>query len=1646
MNQNFSTHAGNFISAMETRVDPRTGQFMVNLPIASLMGNNLLGPELPLSLSYSPLSSANHGFGTGFSLGLTQFNNLTNMLELSNGEKYRVSPGSDDVRDQKLRNFSFTFTNGSGDADGYTVFWKEGKTELLKKTEDGNTFVTQTILSPLGRQLHLSWDWSGQVSRLSEVRDESALLCRIEYGVFPEATIWPGTPDEYRLRFELLNDTQLDVVSLALSATEILRWSFVYDMVGTADMLLTGVNYPTGRKEFVSYSQDNGLRFPDGSGLASLPAVQVHTRFPGGAQPETITTYEYTPHNFLGYNSNFGFWSADSDYLYTTLTDYVYGSTETVATGDVRVTTSRTYNNYHLQIAEEVQRGSSILHVDTTYHAVLWDFIDAQPPQFQLPKSQTEIWRYTDGSSSRTQVTETEFDESGNPTRQKSPDGTLTVTTWYAAEGEDGAPKDPNGFVRLLKTQTVTPPGTEFVAPTQSTRYTYIRLGNTDYVVQESQSDYSDDELRHQQVTDYHPDRDGEFGRIIAITDTLFDEASGAQPYVSTQSFVTEVDDNTLRQTATFTGNDELRSSFTRLQSARSGVLLNEIDPQGVATQYTYDRLGRVLTRTVSPGTPYSHTTTWAYTIEASTVLTTEHDETGNATRTHFDGDGRQIREERWDADSSQAWLEVHSAAYNALGENVTGHGSDWVIRSGNPSERQTLDAQHVYDNWGSVSSTTFTDGVANLQVVRPTLLTTTLSQQGTQGKSPQNSGQIRTQYDINSLPLSEVRTDTHGTEDGRRQYAYDGRHRLCREEDELGNVTEYAYDAWDRVVTQTLPDGSTVSRTYAPHLTGHNITALRVTGSPADGSPTWLMGTQAFDSLGRLTQSASGGRTIIYAYTGASPVPAMVTTPAGDVLHYTTIPELGNVISSLTAEGITQRFEYDPLTGLPTASDEAGSVGLTQIWNPSGTLQQESRHGGAGGTRSASHRWSLLGMPVEYTDITGQTLRYLRDDHGRVIRIEDDALTAVLEYDALGRLTSQRVMNDVSGAGLDTVLEYDDFGREVRRTLSDSTGTVVDVTQRWQANGQLAERVTLGDGQPVRTEHYGYDRRNRLVTYTAKGSELSRDGYGHPVAAQTFRYDALSNLTTVVTDLDDGSSDTATFLYENADDPTQLTSVMHTHAAYPPALTMKYDANGRMIRDEAGRTLTYDVTGRLTGVNGGGSAGGGYGYDALNRLVAQNVSQGDLRELYYREDELVNEVLVSQSQDTRLVKLGHSCLGMSQGEELTLTAGDQQNSLLWSRRTDEDKGKLHNWSPYGNGEAPALLPGFNGERQDPVSGAYHLGNGYRAYNPVLMRFNCPDSLSPFGAGGVNPYAYCAGDPINRTDPSGHVSWQGWLGIGLGILGIVGAAFTGGASIAAAGGVMAAIQSASATALAVGTAAVVSDVTAIVSGSLEDVAPEAASVLGWVSLGTGVAGVGAMAKPAAKSATKSLRQRLGNIRETGLSGRGAGPAARQIEAAQSSSLGRAVPRLTTLSGRAMSEDMHRYLDNLVLPRHVDMLTINGQERFVSKYIATVRSMESKMTNLLLVAEARKELGISDSIIRDFYEMLEPHVTNTSLGRLRNGNASRLTYVTADESGIPHAYMSQFHTATLGYMRTNKDIRLSIRKSGVMNFYKKYLQS
>ena len=110
------------------------------------------------------------------------------------------------------------------------------------------------------------------------------------------------------------------------------------------------------------------------------------------------------------------------------------------------------------------------------------------------------------------------------------------------------------------------------------------------------------------------------------------------------------------------------------------------------------------------------------------------------------------------------------------------------------------------------------------------------------------------------------------------------------------------------------------------------------------------------------------------------------------------------------------------------------------------------------------------------------------------------------------------------------------------------------------------------------------------------------------------------------------------------------------------------------------------------------------------------------------------------------------------------LLATDLQQSIL--AELDRSGPNLRAYTAYGS--PGSLRPtnaslGFNGQFNERPTGWYHLGNGHRVYNPVLMRFHSPDRLSPFGEGGLNPYAYCSGSPMNRVDPSGK-AWFALLG------------------------------------------------------------------------------------------------------------------------------------------------------------------------------------------------------------------------------------------------------------------------------------------
>lgn len=168
----------------------------------------------------------------------------------------------------------------------------------------------------------------------------------------------------------------------------------------------------------------------------------------------------------------------------------------------------------------------------------------------------------------------------------------------------------------------------------------------------------------------------------------------------------------------------------------------------------------------------------------------------------------------------------------------------------------------------------------------------------------------------------------------------------------------------------------------------------------------------------------------------------------------------------------------------------------------------------------------------------------------------------------------------------------------------------------------------------------------------------------------------------------------------------------------------------------------------------------GHYRYDALNRLVGNTIPAEQERRRFYCRNRLSTEIQGKRSQS--FVQHGDQLLAQLESDgdaiQTILLATDKQRSVLQTLKTDIQPQSIA-YSPYGHSPSKSgllRLLGFNGERQDPLTGRYLLGNGYRMYIPALMRFNSPDSLSPFGKGGLNSYAYVLGDPINSKDPTGH--------------------------------------------------------------------------------------------------------------------------------------------------------------------------------------------------------------------------------------------------------------------------------------------------
>ncbi|MDN4548024.1 RHS repeat-associated core domain-containing protein [Pseudomonas sp. C32] len=1026
-----------------------------------------------------------------------------------------------------------------------------------------------------------------------------------------------------------------------------------------------------------------------------------------------------------------------------------------------------------------------------------------------MPKKITTNWELTDDPTKyRSEVELSAFDVHGNPIEMIDPSGFKTERIYYPKEA------DPNGFVRFLKETTVTPsPIGRVGAPTLCTRYTYRKmppLAGSDlkeWMTVESETllemDAGDEKVLQLTERTYAdvPEEPFLHGRPLSQRVTLNDMPSLTEfAYRTINS--TLAGDAVLETIETFTGFDhgvdgkEVQKITREQHSLATGKPVVKSDINNVQTLIVYDALGRVTRETVAPDEPddtasrhYDYFLTSIDGQQASQVVT---DVKGIRTLTRFDGLNRTIYVGRQDIENpihADDYRQTYAAEFDALGNLFRESRFDWI-----DAEQLELSSEFAYSAWGEQSRETGSDGIAVITELSPfgKLGPTSRSWTESTDQPPKVSGLSVSEYNcfgkvdvikrFDTQRLNEQLQATLGADDkpnvalylntlllneelptvGSTSYVYDG-HGNCTQQNELLSHTErstvFEYDKWARMVSTTLPDQTNVRRTYAQHSSAELPVSLQVVPGSSD-EPTVTIGQQTFDGLSRLTALEVGPRIEQYRYNAGQMQFYQRLTPSDRTIDYTYRLNLTEQPILIKSAEDTMSYVYDEISAsITNTTNNQGSLRFE--YNSLGNVFRENWTDASGVEHKTLYGTSLLGRLLSQSHTDGPETVYTYDSHGRTVSATQGSLSADFEYNSLGQACRTTTKSLKDGNTLVTDMFYDTLGREVVREMRLTGHVPRTILQTWYDDDQLRTRHLLKGKQSLLKEEFLYDSRSRLIQHTCSGDTLPRDVFGNAITKQVFRFDAKDNIKHCTTTFKDGKRDVAVFSYA-LDDSCQLIEVTHTftEGGYTARQKFEYDADGNMLNDEQGQRLRYDSLGRLLEVKDSGDQQfiSRYRYNGHNHLIG--VRQGEKSETlrFYQGYNL--SYTRQDDRQTHFLFLDNLPLGEQQAnhDEAMLLLCDASPSVIG----ESLHGVLRTavYSVYGersanDGELQSVLA-FNAEVREETTGWYLLGRGYRAYNPGLMRFHSPDSLSPFGAGGINPYVYCLGNPVFFRDPTGH--------------------------------------------------------------------------------------------------------------------------------------------------------------------------------------------------------------------------------------------------------------------------------------------------
>ncbi|WP_421526433.1 RHS repeat domain-containing protein [Pseudomonas yamanorum] len=1339
------SNAFNFSSHLSGSVDMRTGQFGCRIQLASLSPVAPLETSREIALSFSMMSTLSSiHYGTGWRLSNTEFDVATSKLTLLTGEQYQAQSLPPVgywlvINDSKLKDMVVKRESAST----LHVIYKDGTVEVLGRPVSSGPYKIIAIQFESGERLSFQYNALGALNKVLDTNNKDLLVLTYSNGKLETADAAVDGGRYARTKFGYSNE-RLTSVTIPYDREHTPgtpAYTFNYRApFGNGLTAIERMTSPMGATDLITY-EEIGHQYANGQ---HIPRVTVWKQTPAANQPEMVKTYKYSPGaNFTGYPYTGGF-TAGVDNLYRVLGDYDYWAEESCTgnSGPVLSSTRNTYNKFHLATKQEVLREGTRVTRSLTYNIIAGKTFSEQPANLQLPRQITKRYELVAGGAFREEVQVIQTDDYGNELSRTEASGVCTEYSYYPIVGESGkCPADPhNLFQRYVKQERLVPVGSAPAA--RLTEYTHIRLpqtGSTYFVLQESTKQTGVFEIRQT----YYDTPVELAGRLKTSTSTV-----DGQELVSDFSYT--VSGDTLVETRRLNGGEGQWLEAVRTLSLANRRLLSMTRDGGSTLALAYDVSGRLTSETVSPGTPQQAVRSYAYHFSTPTkrahLITT--DAQGNKAITYFDGVGRQVAEAQLLGSNQEQERNTATWVYDALGQTVEEVHFDYV---GNTiiSAKST----YAFSRWGNVSRIIRPDGSVTINEYDPLL---NLTEEGIVGGE-----RLMTYFNAQNLPIKVERLDGNNNKVEIESRTYDSLGRCLTAVDINKTSTELTYDAFDRVVTtlQKPVDGTPERLRKTDYAAG--TSGELVSGFTVDDK---LLGTRRYDSLGRMSNQARGtGQVTSWEYEAGwlEPIAMVSTRGVRQSLTYNKELDVPTRIE-MTGQPLST-YQHDPVAGALKRSESNGLIHeffLDANGHPEKEVQTAN-----GTSLSTQYGFSPGGLLLNQTSFDGQYSEFEYDAFGRFSKMTSGPMVVEQTYDALGR--PQNLTTSFDSTEVITKVSYDSLGRESERRFEQNGALLNVMTSTYHVNSMLASRVLKDAGsRELINERYTYDAFLRLKTYRCEGLEHPRDHLGRGIVAQDFTFDSLNNITSVVTVFADGTADTSERFFTGSD-PTQLTRLTHTLPAQD--ITLAYDAAGNLQASPGGQAYTFNGFEQLTEVHAD-ALKYSYQYDAESRQVLASraneppvmlayagehldvLAEGDKKIRYvYGVDEVVMRTGGADWPQLHMNDASGSVRG-------TLTPGQ---APLWRHYTPFGDTKL----PLDDGKVRSMadlqLPAFNGQRLDAAVNLYFLGNGQRAYDPDLMVFLQPDPLSPFDEGGINSYAYCAGNPINLVDPSG--LWPSWL-------------------------------------------------------------------------------------------------------------------------------------------------------------------------------------------------------------------------------------------------------------------------------------------